>query len=547
VSALAAVDLSVSLDGTPIVHEVSWSVPAGGWLALIGPNGAGKTTVLRAAAGLVPYRGTVLLGDRELRSVSERARLVAYVPQEPVLPPDMTVSEYVLLGRTPYLSYLGGPGRGDRAAARAALDRLQLDRLAGRRLATLSGGERKRTVLARALAQEPAVLLLDEPTSSLDIGHQQQVLDLVDDLRTSGGLTVLSTLHDLTTAGQYADQLVLIHKGRIEATGDAATVLTQERIARIYAARVTVATQPDGSTSVTPVRGLQKLLIGAGALEHGRVDGPGDPGAPVRPRPRERLRLLLAVIRASNADRVRSGARTAKAGLQYGLGLRLGRGDHGVHQGRVGQRHRHLDQDVDRPRLVDRPQFLIGHVRRGGRPGRHPQPGRGGHLDAAIGTLDKAGYLRGGQHAHAGTGQAEAPGEFGQVLDRIHPAVAAGHLDVQHPVARADTAAEHAAGDHPPAGAWTPAGHRQPDPFFVPPVQLDPHPASLMAPQPAAVWCATTKTDRATGRVRAGSVIRCSDWAPTTPARSVTLPSASSGCSRHSRLSKASTMPSFRT
>jgi iron complex transport system ATP-binding protein len=509
VSALAAHDLSVSLDGTPIVHGVSWSVRSGGWLALIGPNGAGKTTVLRAAAGLVPYRGSVLLGDRELRSVGERARLIAYVPQEPVLPPDMTVGEYVLLGRTPYLSYLGGPGRSDRAAARAALDRLQLNPFTERRLATLSGGERKRAVLARALAQEPAVLLLDEPTSSLDIGHQQQVLDLVDDLRTSDGLTVLSTLHDLTTAGQYADQLVLIHEGRIEAAGAAATVLTQERIARIYAARVTVATQPDGSTSVTPVRGLQQPLIRAGALEHGRVDGPGDPGTPVRPRARELLRLPLAVIRlplavirTGDADRVRSGARAAKAGLQHGLGLRLRRGDHGVDQGRVGQRHRHLDQDVDRPRLVERAQLLIGHVRRGRRPGRHPQSGRGRRLDAAIAALDQTRHVRGSQHARTGAGQAEAASQFGQVLDRIHPAVAAGHLGVQHPVARADAAAEHAAGDHPVARAWPPASRRQPDPFFVPPVQLNPHPVSLTASRPAAVWCAAPKIHRATGHVR---------------------------------------------
>ncbi|HEY1624461.1 MAG TPA: ABC transporter ATP-binding protein [Streptosporangiaceae bacterium] len=254
-STLAARDVSVSLDGTPIVHEVSWSVGSGGWLALIGPNGAGKTTTLRATAGLIRYSGHLLLDGTELRAIAHRARLIAYVPQEPELPPDMTAGEYVLLGRTPYISYLGGPGRRDRDAARNAMDRLDLTAFADRGLGTLSGGERRRAVLARALAQEPAVLLLDEPTSSLDIGHQQQVLDLIDELRTSGGLTVLSTLHDLTTAGQYADQLVLMHQGRIEASGDAASVLTQERIARVYAARVTVRTQADGSTAVTPVRG----------------------------------------------------------------------------------------------------------------------------------------------------------------------------------------------------------------------------------------------------------------------------------------------------
>ena len=258
-SAVTITDLTVDLDSTEILHAVSCQVADGGWLGLIGPNGAGKTTLLRAVAGLLRHRGEVLLDETDTRELSAhaRARLIAYVPQEPVLPPDMTVREYVLLGRTPYLRYLGGPGSADREAATRATRRLGIDRFNDRRLASLSGGERKRAVLARALAQEPDVLLLDEPTSSLDIGHQQQVLDLIDELRQTGGLTVLSTLHDLTTAGQYTDQLVLLHEGRIEAAGDATSVLTQERIARVYAARVAVRIAGDGGTVVTPVRGSQ--------------------------------------------------------------------------------------------------------------------------------------------------------------------------------------------------------------------------------------------------------------------------------------------------
>ncbi|MBV9451538.1 MAG: ABC transporter ATP-binding protein [Streptosporangiaceae bacterium] len=254
-SAVAVRDLTVDLDRTSILHGVSCEAGSGGWLALIGPNGAGKTTLLRAVAGLVPYRGEVLLDGVGTGSLSgrDRARLIAYVPQEPVLPPDMTVAEYVLLGRTPYIRFLGGPGRSDREAADRAAGRLGVARFSGRRLASLSGGERKRVVLARALAQEPKVMLLDEPTASLDIGHQQQVLDLIDELRTTGGLTVLSTLHDLTTAGQYASQLMLLHEGRIEAAGTAAEVLTEERIGRVYAAHVCVTTGADG-TIVTPLR-----------------------------------------------------------------------------------------------------------------------------------------------------------------------------------------------------------------------------------------------------------------------------------------------------
>jgi iron complex transport system ATP-binding protein len=255
-SAIEVHGLAVDLDHVPVLHAVSLGISSGGWLALIGPNGAGKTTLLRAVAGLLPYRGTILLDGADIGSLSGRgrARLVAYVPQTPVLPPDMTVEEYVLLGRTPHLGYLGGPGHRDREKAAEASQWLDVTRLAGRRLGSLSGGERQRVVLARALAQEPQVLLLDEPTSLLDIGHQQHVLELVDHLRRSRGVTVVSTLHDLTSAGQYAAQLVLLHQGRIESAGAAAAVLTEDLIARVYAARVTVSTDPGGHTIVTPLR-----------------------------------------------------------------------------------------------------------------------------------------------------------------------------------------------------------------------------------------------------------------------------------------------------
>jgi iron complex transport system ATP-binding protein len=256
VTALAVQELSVSLDRTPVLHGVTCTATAGGWLALIGPNGAGKSTLIRAAAGLVAYRGAVRLDGTDLRSLRlrDRARLIAYVPQEPVLPADMTVEQYVLLGRTPHLSYLGGPGRRDRERAAAALDRLDVARFAARRLSRMSGGERQRVVLARALATEPAVLLLDEPTSMLDVGHQQQVLELVDRLRRESGLTVLSTLHDLTAAGQYADHLVMLNEGRVVAAGAASSVLTADLIEKVYAARVTVTTGADGRPAVTPAR-----------------------------------------------------------------------------------------------------------------------------------------------------------------------------------------------------------------------------------------------------------------------------------------------------
>jgi iron complex transport system ATP-binding protein len=267
-TALTAVDVTVALDRVVVVKAVSAAVKGGGWLALIGPNGAGKSTLIRAIAGLVPYDGTIRLGpgvggppgsegtvDARAMKPRERARALAYVPQEPVLPPDLTVAQYVLLGRTPHLGYLATPGRHDRERADAAMDRLDVTRLARRRLARLSGGERQRAVLARALAGEPRVLLLDEPTSMLDVGHEQQVLELVDRLRTDTGLTVVSTLHNLTIAGQYADTLVLLDGGRVVAAGSPRAVLTKELIESVYRAQVNVVTGDDGRPVIAPRRG----------------------------------------------------------------------------------------------------------------------------------------------------------------------------------------------------------------------------------------------------------------------------------------------------
>ena len=250
-----AAGLTVSLDHHLVVDGVDFEVAGGEWLTLIGPNGAGKSTVLRALAGLVKARGRVeVLGDA-VRSLGrrERARRVALVPQVPAVPPGLPVAEYVLLGRTPHLSPLSQEGPADLAAAERALEVLDLGGLAGRFLETLSGGERQRAFLARALAQAPAVLLLDEPTTSLDLGHQQDFLELVDRLRRETGLTVVSTMHDLTLAGQYADRLLLLDGGRVLATGTPEAVLDEDLLARTYGASVRVSVQ-SGVLVVVPTR-----------------------------------------------------------------------------------------------------------------------------------------------------------------------------------------------------------------------------------------------------------------------------------------------------
>jgi iron complex transport system ATP-binding protein len=255
-AAIALDRTSIARGGRAVVADVVADVAAGEWLAVIGPNGAGKTTLLLAAAGLLPYGGSLALAGREVSAIGRRelARAVALVPQAPVIPAEMTVGDYVLLGRTPYLSYFGSESRADRETALRALRRLDLEELGARALGTLSGGERQRAVLARALAQEAGVLLLDEPTSALDIGRQQQVLELVDCLRGELGLTVVAAMHDLTLAAQFADRLLLLSAGRVVAEGMAGDVLTSPRIAEHYHAHVDVIEAAGGRVAVVPAR-----------------------------------------------------------------------------------------------------------------------------------------------------------------------------------------------------------------------------------------------------------------------------------------------------
>jgi iron complex transport system ATP-binding protein len=255
VSSLALESVMVVAGGKQIVDGVSLSVEAGEWVSILGPNGAGKTTLLRVLAGTIGFQGEASLGGRRVARLRRRelARLVALVPQTPVVPHAMSVAEYVLLGRTPHLSPLAQEGTEDRTAAAAALSRLDLDELADRELGSLSGGELQRAVIARALAQAAPILLLDEPTSALDIGHQQQVLELVDRLRHEEGLTVVAAMHDITLAAQYGDRVVLVDGGRIVAEGLPAHVLTAERLASLYGANVRVLLD-GGAPVVVPVR-----------------------------------------------------------------------------------------------------------------------------------------------------------------------------------------------------------------------------------------------------------------------------------------------------
>jgi iron complex transport system ATP-binding protein len=247
----------VRLGGATILDGVDLRVETGEWVAIVGPNGAGKSTLLRLLAGVVRAEGgaELELDGRPSSALArrERARLVALVPQSPVIPDGATVADYVLLGRTPHIGPLAMEGPADLAAVHDALARLDLLAFADRVVTTLSGGEQQRVLVARALAQGAPIVLLDEPTTALDVGHQQQVLDLVDELRRDGDLTVVTSMHDLTLAGQYADRLVLLDRGRVVVDGPADEVLTEEHLSRFYGARVRIVLD-GGHPVVLPVR-----------------------------------------------------------------------------------------------------------------------------------------------------------------------------------------------------------------------------------------------------------------------------------------------------
>jgi len=242
-AALEASGVTVRVGARSLLDDVSVSVAPGEWVTVIGPNGAGKTTLVHAVAGLRRVdRGHVSLSGRDLGTLSDRARagLVAFVPQTPVVPEGMSVADYVLLGRVSHRSLLRAETPHDRSVVGEVLTRLDLVALAARAVQTLSGGERQRAVIARALVQEAPLLVLDEPTTGLDLRHQLEVLEVVAEERRSRRIAVLATLHDLTLAGRFADRLCLLDGGRTVASGSVADVLTEDLLRAHYGVDVTV-------------------------------------------------------------------------------------------------------------------------------------------------------------------------------------------------------------------------------------------------------------------------------------------------------------------
>ncbi|USQ76028.1 ABC transporter ATP-binding protein [Ornithinimicrobium cryptoxanthini] len=245
--ALRLHDVGVAYDGRQVLRDVTLDLPAGEWLGLIGPNGSGKSTLLRSMAGLVRHSGTVELQDGRRPQATD----LSLMPQTPELPPGMTVIEYVLLGRTAHLGWLQSESRSDRQIATSVLRRLGMASFAERTVLRLSGGEAQRVVIARALAQQAPVLLLDEPTSALDLGHQVEVLELVDELRREDGLTVVAAMHDLSVAARYSHRLALLDHGALMAQGTPQEVLEPGLLSSIYGHPLRVHTL-DGHLVVLP-------------------------------------------------------------------------------------------------------------------------------------------------------------------------------------------------------------------------------------------------------------------------------------------------------
>jgi len=240
------------------LRDVSVRIAPGSLTGLLGPNGCGKTTLLRLLSGVLkPELGSVRLGDREIRTLSPRAlaQQIAVVPQETHPAFDFTVMEMVLMGRHPHLGAFQLEGPADIAIAREAMTATGITHLAGRAYMTLSGGEKQRVVIASALAQQPKVLLLDEPTASLDLGYQLEIASLLKQLNRERGVTMVLATHDLNLAASVCDTLVLVREGRVLMQGPARDVLTSSTVEQLYGVIADVSFhERAGHLTVVPVR-----------------------------------------------------------------------------------------------------------------------------------------------------------------------------------------------------------------------------------------------------------------------------------------------------
>ena len=251
--------LGFSYRDTPVLKDLSFDIQKGDFFIIIGPNGSGKTTLLKNMSGMVKVQtGRVdILGCR-IQDYKRKtlAKKMAYVPQTGPGDLPFKVAELVLMGRSPYLGMLGMEGEADLAIARQAMTFTGVDHLAGRRLSQLSGGEQQRVSIARAICQEPEIILLDEPTASLDLAHQVNVMDLMEALKKDKGITVIMVSHDINLAAMYGDRLLLLKEGQAVTLGRPGEVLTYPILEAAYGCKLLLDENPLGKTPrISPVPG----------------------------------------------------------------------------------------------------------------------------------------------------------------------------------------------------------------------------------------------------------------------------------------------------
>ncbi|AUH68869.1 ABC transporter ATP-binding protein [Gordonia sp. PS3] len=254
---LSAERLSVGYDGTTIIDGLDVTIPTGRVTTIVGPNGCGKSTLLRTLSRLLsPSAGVVILDGKDIATQKPKqvARTLGLLPQNPIAPDGLTVADLVSRGRHPHQSWYRQWSREDEVAVAEAMELTSTTELADRAVDSLSGGQRQRVWIAMTLAQQTDLVLLDEPTTYLDLAHAVDVLDLVDELRTEHGKTVVMVLHDLNLAARYSDSLVVMRSGEIVAEGSPNDVLTPELLAAAFGLESQIVTDPIGGTPmVVPI------------------------------------------------------------------------------------------------------------------------------------------------------------------------------------------------------------------------------------------------------------------------------------------------------
>ena len=250
-------NISLNFRDKSVLYDVSFSVEKGEFFVIVGPNGAGKTSLLKVLSGLQKvHQGSLTIKDKNISKYRRRnlSQIMAIVPQQIEVGFPFTVADTVIMGRTPHLGILGMEGDEDHDIAREAMEFTEVAHLADRKLYQLSGGELQRVIIARAICQQPEIILLDEPTTALDPAHQIKIMDLMEKFRREQGITIVMVSHDLNLASMYGDRLLLLKDGRVVKTGDPGSVLDRELLEESYGCKMRVDESPLGQVArITPI------------------------------------------------------------------------------------------------------------------------------------------------------------------------------------------------------------------------------------------------------------------------------------------------------